>query len=145
MLATDSTVRPCGAGDLAAERDGWTESGATVVKPGVYKHKGNLYRVLFDARWRSALPPTENGDVLVGCETDGWPEAFAGAAHSDSAFLTVKWSGNNTSVEHLDTVVIYVALYGDGRVSARTVTEFEEMVQQPVHGNMQPRFEWVGP
>jgi hypothetical protein len=118
------------------------------VEPGLYKHyKGNLYRVLFVVEWSGALgepslEPDENVLVraddnkgLCACRrTDFWEYKL-----DDVEFLEAKWSGNNGVVFDLEQVV-YVALYGEGRVSVRTAKEFAEDADA---GG--PRFERIGP
>lgn len=125
------------------------------VKPGVYKHyKGNSYRVLFTAEWFTRDMPDEDALVAVYAEANSDqsvslrvrlrekdnPGFYGGAGLFDA-----RWSSNSTTVYLGTLVVIYIALYGDGRVSARTVEEFEEQVQQPGDTFKRPRFEWVGP
>lgn len=118
---------------------------AVGVKPGVYKHyKGNSYRVLFVAPWWSAQDQLKADDQL---SVVAYNSRIGIKWHTNVApVLDVLWSGNDfTRLDLDDQIVIYVALYGDGRVSARTVEEFEEQVQQPGDTFKRPRFEWVGP
>ncbi len=117
---------------------------------GLYKHSktGNHYRVLFAAQWWW-LSPCENGtpdqEVGVYVLSNGriglWPVSQEyGQQH---AILVARWSGNKPLAEDDDRrCVVYVALYGDGRVSVRSVKEFTEIVS--VDGKDVPRFVRVG-
>lgn len=59
--------------------------------------------------------------------------------------LTARWSGNDGSVGHGMQIVIYVALYDDGRVAARPLNEFEERVTvDGFRSTDVPRFERIG-
>lgn len=131
---------------------------AVGVKPGLYRHyKGNSYRVLFVAIWsdNEFETPAPDSDVYVypGSDVGHFKRSkismFAAtrSAEQEFAIIVAKWSGNpDGPVNKYDQpIVIYVALYGDGRVSARTVEEFEEQVQQPLDTFTRPRFEWIGP
>lgn len=60
--------------------------------------------------------------------------AFARALQRVSFYEVVmraRWSTNTNDVLPGNAVVIYVSLYGEGRVSARTLVEFEEHVDAP--------------
>lgn len=129
-----------------------TPGGAGMVMPGLYRHfKGRNYRALLVAEWARGTP-TAHGDLTVGVVDDTW----LGIANVDSAtarhrgffkVISAKWCGNNTDVLAEQRVVVYVALYGDGGVWARTEREFEEEVHVllPTGGvGERPRFERIG-
>lgn len=111
-----------------------------MVTPGLYKHiKGKNYRVLFTADWlsKSAPEPDEilqafivSNRIFVSDMRD-----IEGREHFGEALVLngVRWSGNTGDVDDdlNNRVVIYVALYGDGRVAARPEKEFEEIVDAP--------------
>jgi len=129
--------------------------GVVGVKPGLYRHyKGNSYRVLFVATWKGASPK-ENASCPVWTAPESVvngqfvralaPRIGLLSPNNTEGVLVAKWSGNDNEIKPDERIVIYVALYGDGRVSARTVKEFEEQVQQPDDTFMRPRFEWAGP
>lgn len=112
-----------------------------MVTPGLYVHsKSNKrYRVLFAADWLDS-PPT-NPDVLckivlggTSCLVIG-PELFR--EEKFNILFTARWSGNKPCKVN-DPCIVYVALYDDGRVSVRSVEEFEEVVQ--LNGKDVPRF-----
>jgi len=105
--------------------------------------------VLFVAFWTHYEHP-QSDDRIVLCARerslglDLLPESVA----PQGPKLTVLWSGNETA-DAGDACVIYVALYGDGRVSARTLDEFEQHVDAPCadaseHTHRVPRFERIG-
>jgi hypothetical protein len=117
-----------------------------MVEPGVYRHyKDNLYRVLFTATWADYERPEPDDDVLIY-----WDGAKLGAAcnHRKPSWpiMTVRWSGNpceppdEACVSAGDAVVIYVGLYGMGRLSARTEIEFTQKLDLGIE-----RFRPVGP
>lgn len=135
--------------------------GVVGVKLGLYRHykstdaEPKLYRVLFTAIWSDDENPRPTPDARVylfpGSDVGHFKRVkiplFASTRNTESDFaaMVAMWSGNTGGgLELGELVVIYVALYGDGRVSARTVEEFEEQVQQPNDTFMRPRFEWVG-
>ena len=142
---------------MAAEPHGRSAGDAAMVTPGLYRHyKGPLYRVLFVADWLSKTAP-ESDEVLevflvanriyVSDVRDKEDREHFG----DGLILdNVRWSGNTSRVndERNKRVVIYVSLSDDGRVSARTVREFEEMVDVPCAdggpSHRVPRFERIG-
>jgi len=128
------------------------------VSPGLYKHyKGNLYRVLFLAGYSESdsapLKPDDglvvwhsisSGEVLVSKRVDWMVKTNVG-------FLNIKWSGNEgVSPAKGESIIVYVGLYGEGRVSARTEKEFAEMVSvlcdlpKCAVEHERPRFERVG-
>ncbi len=116
-----------------------------MVTPGLYKHyKGNSYRVLFCAVWRERVTPADDVEVVLGCDSTG-RELYACAVGSSGQvpaadLLLARWSGN-THIEYAETVVVYVALYGIGRVSVRPVREFEGQVPRLDGGpGTEPRF-----
>ena len=116
------------------------------IEPGLYVHsKSNKhYRVLFLAQWLDGRDPEP--DVPLGVhvlDSDGvalwvWRQA---SSSQHKPFMLAKWSGNKPCAWR-DSLVIYVALYDEGRVSVRTVAEFEEIVQ--INGKDVPRFVRVG-
>jgi hypothetical protein len=113
-----------------------------VIKPGVFKHyKGNLYRVLFVAPWWSVLREPLQPDQFLYVAPNEYGVGLLTSSTSNS-FLMAKWSGNDGVVRLEEPVVIYVSLSDHGRVSARTVREFEE---KGCLGTMDlPRFERIG-
>lgn len=125
-----------------------------MIEPGVYEHYKSTpaapkrYRVLFVARWYDGNynigePFTPGIDGPVSICMAGGLKVFP-HSNGDSGFLEARWSGNSTSVVHEEPVVIYVALYDDGRVAARTLREFEERVDL-MGGASVRRFERIGP
>jgi len=113
-----------------------------VIEPGLYKHYKNqkLYRVLFVAEWNGQdaaplLVPDEPIEVHAS-EDHG---VYACRLSNDKELLTAKWSGNTGVLHNNEPVVIYVALYDDGRVAARSLQEFEERVDMMGGGSL-PRF-----
>ena len=135
--------------DRMGHRDAPGRFGGNVIKPGLYKHyKGNLYRVLFVAEWVEELGRrlelTCDAALVVGMREvyDEDVELTVGTCSLDTPLLLAKWSGNDNVVAKGEPVVIYVSLSGEGRVSARTVKEFEEKGRL---GTMDlPRFERIG-
>ena len=116
-----------------------------MTSTGLYKHyKGNLYRVLFVAPWWS---PGER--VFPGLHVHVAPYDYDVGVRvlNRDAFLTAEWSGNEPSVLSLNApIVIYVSLSGHGRVSARTLAEFEEQISyNAVTLTPTLRFERIGP
>jgi hypothetical protein len=115
---------------------------------GLYKHwTGNHYRVLFEAEWLDGSDPQP--DQLLGVHAmvlhsfsepvfRVWPYPHT-ARHKHS--LLARWSGN-TPCTWNEPCVVYIALYGDGRVSVRSVKEFTEIVN--IDGKSVPRFVRVG-
>lgn len=108
------------------------------VKPGVYQHyKGNLYRVLFGAEWCGETPTTDAlcSVFVAGIESDASPTRAVGVARAGASWglplFEARWSGNTNSVKPYQHVVVYVSLSDSGRVSIRTVKEFEETVRVP--------------
>jgi hypothetical protein len=113
-----------------------------MVTAGLYRHYKNqkLYRVLFAAEWDVRDFPDEDAVLAVYVEAHddksvsvrvrprekGNPGFYGSAGLFDA-----RWSGNSTTVYIGEPIVIYVALYGDGRVAARPLREFEERVNVP--------------
>ena len=97
------------------------------LRPGVYRHyKGNLYRVLFAPPWwGTRVKPLKADDVVhVAAYDDTIGLLDQSAPH---VFMTALWSGNGaTLLDNNEPIVIYVALYDNGRVAARTLAEFAE-------------------
>lgn len=122
-----------------------------MIEPGVFKHykKGFLYRVLFVATWAHQSEwLVSDADLLVamvsvtGQQTvivQRAPETNGGAFRGAPMFAA-KWSGNDGHLGSMDPLVVYVGLYGHGRVSVRALKEFEENVKET--GG--PRFERIG-
>ena len=118
-----------------------------MITPGLYRHyKGPVYRVLFVAKWNGPevpLPP----DTEIGVYFLGGRAAWANEGTSGS-LLTVKWSENGGRALFQDPIVIYVSLSAEGRMSARTMREFEESVDAPCadggSSHRVPRFERIG-
>ena len=117
-----------------------------MTTPGLYVHsKSNKrYRVLFEAQWLDGkdLEPDMSLGIHV-LDSDGvalwvWRQE---STSTHKPFVLVKWSGNKPCAWRAP-LVIYVALYDEGRVSARTVEEFEEIVQ--LNNKDVPRFVRVG-
>lgn len=109
-----------------------------MIEPGLYKHyKGKLYRVLFVAPWWSGqdqLKPNDPLDVVVRDDAVG-----VQFLDDNNVVFTARWSGNDFArLDRGEPIVIYVALYDDGRVAARLLNEFEEIVDGV------PRFERIG-
>lgn len=120
-----------------------------MVTSGLYRHKtGRNYRVLFVAPWFRRPPEGPDAPVYVsvvaGCvwlTADEMPiSAVVLAGEKIGPLIVARWSGNDTNVEDETPVVIYVALYGDGRVAARPLAEFEDSVKET--GGL--RFERIG-
>lgn len=114
-----------------------------MTTPGLYLHyKGNVYRVLFVAEWWSVLREVLQLDQPVYVTPNNYGVGLLTSATSGT-FMTAKWSGNDGVARLEERVVIYVALYGDGRVAARTEREFEEYIGE--HDlNAVCRFERIG-
>lgn len=116
-----------------------------MIKPGVYQHyKGPLYRVLFLAEWMGDGVPKADATMLVEIMDGSWVGICSTrrtyTSGSRFSILTAKWSGNTNDVADGDPIVIYVSLSESGRVSARTVKEFE----QRTGGDLDvARFVWV--
>lgn len=104
-----------------------------MIEPGLYRHYKStdaapkLYRVLFVAPWwsvhRETLLPDQPLHVVHNEYSNGLLTSV-----TSTAFMTALWSGNSSTVRLDERVVIYVALYGEGRVAARTEKEFAEHV-----------------
>lgn len=115
----------------------------SAVEPGLYQHyKGRLYRVLFVAPfWGHGTYGLLPDDLLFVCSgVDNIGVRLA----SDTAFMTAKWSGNGSELTSDGPVVIYVALYDEGRVAARPLKEFVENVDA-APGVREQRFKRIGP
>ena len=114
-----------------------------MIEPGAYKHyKGGPYRVLFVVPWWSRDVKLDQNDPVYCVPYDHRIGARLNPRGSDT-FLIALWSGNDSVVLPIDTpIVIYVALYADGRICARTVAEFEERVQSGA--TTRPRCERIG-
>lgn len=100
------------------------------IKSGLYRHyKGKLYRVLFTAAWfgtRESLKP--NTPISIYVQPRLGAVVVSDVTHGNDVFKAF-WSGNGEyRAESDEAIVVYVALYDNGRVSARTVWEFEERV-----------------
>lgn len=103
------------------------------VDPGLYRHyKGNLYRVLFLVKYDdlNVLGPDEDVAIVAYSNYDSTPAHLAawrgkGADIGKSATVVLV-AKNSTDGPTPDgsTLVTYVALYGDGRVSVREIGEF---------------------
>ena len=126
-----------------------------MIAPGLYRHyKGNYYRVLFapviftegehaDVDGVEVAPLAPNDEVVVYVSDDHFLCACPASVFPVGKFLRLalaKWSGNGAHLAG-DRVVIYVGLYGDGRVSARDLSEFEGAVD----GSNKLRFARVSP
>lgn len=100
------------------------------VEPGTYEHyKGGKYRVLFTAPWWGTREPLKPDTLIyVRPHTTG---AVVGNVDTRMPFLMyARWSGNGDYRPEVDEpIVIYVALYGEGRVAARTLWEFTQVVE----------------
>lgn len=127
-----------------------------MVTPGLYRHYKSteaapkLYRVLFVVPWWShgaILKP--DTPLYVAAYDDGIGIRTSPSGGSEP-FLKALWSGNGDLCPGLDEyVVVYVALYGDGRVSVRTVKEFEALVPNGDNAHLYQkslvsRFERIG-
>jgi len=112
-----------------------------IVKPGLYRHwKGNLYRVLFLARYSHSrsLNPDEEALIYGASYLGGTPSeplyclpSLGFRYEHATPFLTVRNSTNGLTPKD-STLVVYVALYGDGRVSVREINEFAGEAQPGV-------------
>lgn len=128
------------------------EGGDRMITPGLYQHYRNRehYRVLCVVRAYSgfkglvASQPLQIHVAAPAAKRDG---IFIDAG-SPNAFMTAQWSGNGGDLAWEEPVVIYVALYDDGRISARPLKEFEEDVTTPCAdsgpSHRVPRFERIG-
>jgi len=123
-----------------------------MVEPGLFRHyKGNFYRVLFLARHDAGRVLEPDEEVLVfAVQEEGLLyfspakelEAQAktvGGAVCDLEILRAKNSTDGKPAPG-STYVVYVCLYGDGRISVRELSEFESFA---VSG--EPRFKRVEP
>jgi hypothetical protein len=125
-----------------------------MVTGGLYKHKsGNLYRVLFVAEWVwDGRSPIADAELLVIARPAPAVQLRAGGGLYGKLLFTAKWSSNTNEVFEGQAIVIYIALYGEGRVAARRLKEFEEAVETAAEaagpGSTQfetvPRFERIG-
>lgn len=123
-----------------------------MVKPGVYRHYKStptglkLYRVLFSAIYVTRDSPKPNEALMVFSARGGvWITLAKDYQQigAQSPLFTVYWSGNEGADVSYDTpIVVYVAIYGEGRIAARTVEEFKELVRVEPYVK---RFEWVTP
>lgn len=129
--------------------------GVVVIEPGLFCHYKSteaapkLYRVLFVAYWRGPEPAMDGvvHVVVGGLRHDASLSVEVHCtAEEDGDFplFDARWSGNNTDV-NIEPVVIYVALYDDGRVAARPLKEFEELLPQTDYDKAEPRFKRIGP
>ena len=127
-----------------------TESPKSVVRAGLYRHyKGNAYRVLFVAKWVwDGRSPTADAELLVIARPEPCVQLKSGSSGLyGKPLFTARWSSNTNDVGEGLPIVIYVALYGDGRVAARRLDEFEERVDAPSCADTDrraPRFERIG-
>lgn len=115
------------------------------VEPGLYRHwKGNLYRFLFLAQFAGdGLEPDADVMIIVNPEDD---DVGRGGIHLVACrqgevdhgwvieVLAAKSSTDGPTKDG-DVLVAYVALYGDGRVSVREISEWGAEVRPGV-----PRF-----
>lgn len=100
----------------------------SMIAQGLYRHYKNqqLYRVLFVTTWGDTRAPVEDGPVSVAIET---PENLhVGVFPFHTEVIGARWSGNLPFVKYGDRIVIYVALYEEGRVAARPESEFEATI-----------------
>jgi hypothetical protein len=115
------------------------------ISPGLYKHyKGNLYRVLLVACWSSQEAPKPDGVVSVWVSQDSCEVLVSKSAGWLDGVFDARWSGNDADVSSNEGVVVYVGIYGEGRVSARTEKEFDQVVLVPGGSDVR-RFTRVGP
>ena len=122
-----------------------------MVTAGLFRHykKSDLYRVLFVAKWIwDGRSPTADADVLVIARPEPCVQLKSGSSGLyGKPLFTAKWSSNTNDVGEGFAIVIYVALYGEGRVAARRLDEFEEVVDAPSCSDANrrvPRFERIG-
>lgn len=120
-----------------------------MVTPGLYRHyKDRLYRVLFVAEWAGRSLPSVDAVLPIGMrEVYDAPVELTVGYPLDTKLFDARWSGNTCDVTLDERIVIYVALYGEGRVAARAEKEFEEEVDSggaPELGMRSPRFERIG-
>ena len=107
------------------------------IEPGLYRHykKGDLYRVLFFARYIEEESLVSDEDVVVF--VDPVSAGFASTVHlhlvagreknfERGMYLDVLKAKNSTDGPTSENcvLVVYVALYGYGRVSVRELGEF---------------------
>jgi hypothetical protein len=116
-----------------------------VIEPGLFRHyKNKLYRVLFVAPWWSGQDQLKADDVLDVVAYDDsvgvrWHDA------GNSTIFEAQWSGNDFIRLDVDEpIVIYVALYDEGRVAARPLKEFEGRVGLDGFSPDVARFERIG-
>ena len=98
-----------------------------MITAGLFRHykKSDLYRVLFVAKWVwDGRFPTADAELLVIARPEPCVQLKSGGALYGKPLFTARWSSNTNDVG--EDVVIYVALYGEGRVAARRLDEFEE-------------------
>jgi hypothetical protein len=133
------------------------------VERGVYRHykNGNFYRaltcvpvVLNDLPDGSPLVPDEEVAIVISEEFD-YAYATRNSTHrrqssaGHPAFdgvLMLAISSGNEPISSGKLVVLYVAIYGDARLSIRPTSEFSALVE-PVGAKQKglvPRFAWVG-
>lgn len=122
------------------------------VAPGLYKHwKGNLYRVLFLVRY--AGHDIGNDDDVVVYVDDSYVDPIEGihllccpkADVDHTRVLPIVAAKNSTdarAVKDDDILVVYVALYGNGRVAVREAGEFVMLAKSETL--KVPRFERIG-
>lgn len=120
-----------------------------MIETGLYQHYKNkkFYRMLFVAPWWGAPGVVaENALVHIASHFHG---AQVSPEPIEHPLMLALWSGNvGVRVVSSEPIVIYVALYDDGRVSARPLKEFEERVDDKA-GTLTvvrrvPRFERIG-
>lgn len=118
------------------------------VPPGLYRHNktGNHYRVLFEAEWIAGSRPDPDDEVSVVVVDNTWLGVHKDYGPISGMYfdlLKARWSGNSSTVDPTEQVVVYVSVDGGkGRLSVRTCAEFVENVV--IDGKMVPRFERVG-
>ena len=102
-----------------------------MIDPGLYRHYKNhkLYRVLFTAEWAVRYFPGEDALLHVYVANDRFRVAPAPTVIPPGALFSARWSGNSTTAYIGEPIVIYVALYDDGRVAARPLAEFTTEIQ----------------
>ena len=116
-----------------------------MVTAGLFRHyKGNAYRVLFVARWVAfGKQPTPDAELLIVARPGPAVQLVSSGLYGEPLFKA-RWSGNTNEAHEGDAIVIYVALYGEGRVAARHLDEFEEVIDTGVAGIRRARFERIG-